>query len=70
MLMSLRAGGELPPVQLERIQDSRYTYQLVDGFHRYCGSIAGRFHEISWCRPDRGASIGRLRSTAARAGDR
>jgi len=61
ILLALRADRELPPVQIERIHDNDYKFRLVHGFHRYCASIAagfpaipGVFHEISWCRPDRG----------------
>jgi len=60
ILLALRTDGELPPVQIERIQDNEYKFRLVHGFHRYCASIAagfsaipGVFHEISRCRPKR-----------------
>ncbi len=38
--------GVLPPVQVEALKDSRYQFRLVNGFHRYCASIAAGFTEI------------------------
>ena len=47
--------GVLPPVQVERLDGSRYSFRLVNGFHRYCASIAAGFteipvvtHELAW----------------------
>jgi hypothetical protein len=59
ILLAIRSGNPLPPVQLEAIGNDRY--QLVAGFHRYCASIAAGFeqipavfHEIAWCKPRSG----------------
>ena len=53
-----REEGGLPPVQVEALEDSRYRFRLVNGFHRYCASIAAGFtaipvvtHPLAWCRP-------------------
>ena len=46
ILLAFRSReGALPPVEVEPLDGSRYSFRLVNGFHRYCGSIAG-FTEI------------------------
>lgn len=56
ILMAIRSGAALPPVQLAQLDSG--LYRLVNGFHRYSASIAvgfkqipAVFHEISWCKP-------------------
>ncbi len=59
ILMAFRSQeGVLPPVQVEPLDGSRYSFRLVNGFHRYCASIAGGFteipivtHALAWRRP-------------------
>lgn len=59
ILMAFRSQeGVLPPVQVEPLDGSRYSFRLVNGFHRYCASIAAGFteipvvtHALAWRRP-------------------
>ncbi|MDE1955335.1 MAG: ParB N-terminal domain-containing protein [Betaproteobacteria bacterium] len=58
LLAFLSQEGVLPPVQVEPLDGSRYSFRLVNGFHRYCASIAAGFteipivtHALAWRRP-------------------
>ena len=58
LLAFRRQEGVLPPVQVEPLDGSRYSFRLANGFHRYCGSIAAGFteipvvtHALAWRRP-------------------
>lgn len=58
ILLAFRSPeGVLPPVQVESLDGSRYSFRLVNGFHRYCASIAAGFteipvvtHALAWAR--------------------
>lgn len=59
ILLAFRSQeGVLPPVQAEPLDGSRYSFRLLNGFHRYCASIAVGFteipivtHALAWRRP-------------------
>lgn len=59
ILLAFRSReGILPPVQVEALDGSRHSFRLVNGFHRYCASIAAGFteipvvtHALAWRRP-------------------
>ena len=59
VLLAIRYGLQLPPVQLARVDSGGgRPFQLVNGWHRYCASIAAGFeqipavfHPIAWTRP-------------------
>jgi uncharacterized ParB-like nuclease family protein len=40
-------NGALPPIEIRRIEsDPNYSYELIDGFHRYYASIAVGYTKI------------------------
>ena len=64
VLVAIRAGDALPPVEVTTTPSNRFNHTLYHGYHRYLGSIAAGFTHVPAIVADSDAALREARESA------